>query len=77
MNSRLAARAPAGPGSHTPVSTAAVRRPPPRFAVHAAMALHDGLLRVADRMMPPIRWYCNMPTSSPRRTCSPRWRSLE
>jgi hypothetical protein len=33
MNSRLAARVPAGPGSHTPVSTAAVRRPPPRFAV--------------------------------------------
>jgi len=52
MNSRLAARTSAGPGSHMPVSAAAVRRPPPRFAVHAAMALHDAMLRVADRMMP-------------------------
>ncbi len=54
MNTRLAARTPAGPGSgpEMPVSTVAARRPPPRFAVHTAIALRGALLRLADRMMP-------------------------
>jgi O-methyltransferase domain len=54
MNTRLAGRSPAGPGSgpEMPAGTEAVRRSPPRLAVHAAMALRGAVLGLADRMMP-------------------------
>ncbi len=54
MNIRLSARTPAGsrPGPDLHPSPAAARRPPPRIAVHTAMALRRALLAMADRMMP-------------------------
>jgi O-methyltransferase domain len=35
-----------------PAGAKAARRPPPRLAVHTAMALHGAVLGLADRMMP-------------------------
>lgn len=54
MNAQLAADPPAGPrpGPGIQAGPAVARRPPPRIAVHAAMALRGVLLRAADRMMP-------------------------
>jgi hypothetical protein len=54
MNVKLAVDQPAGPhpGPGIKVSPAPARRPPPRIAVQAAMAMRGVLLRAADRMMP-------------------------
>jgi O-methyltransferase domain len=52
MNVKLAAGPPAGSRPGVQVSPAPARRPPPRIAVHAAMAMRGALLRAADRMMP-------------------------